>query len=395
VPVARFWIAALLFHAVMLLVSLRIGRAWLARLREPVPAFTWMRALLRHAALFGGVMLLAGLPAVIAPKPAFTLMRFVCQGLFGEGVLLALWLTFVHMERGLILRAAAPGLLAAVLVGAYAEAYHREPLDLQVRHHVVDLTRGAAQAHRLRILHISDIQTPSVGAYEERAIREGLAQKPDLVVLTGDYVHERLRPTRRRATADLRELFRRLCAGAPLGMVAVRGDTDSDWPQVFDGLDVRLLMNDSASIALPGGGTLGLVGVAPRLSHGRDPARTLQVVESAPPADLVIAIGHAPDFVMPLAGQARVDLVLAGHTHGGQVALPFLGPPWISSRLPRRFAGDVHDYHGIPVHVSRGVGMERGTAPQIRFLCPPEICVIDVRYALRGESAPTVAQLSR
>jgi predicted MPP superfamily phosphohydrolase len=97
----------------------------------------------------------------------------------------------------------------------------------------------------------------------------------------------------------------------------------------------------------------------------------------------VIAIGHAPDFVMQLAGGAPVDLVLAGHTHGGQVVLPFVGPPGISSRLPRRFGGDVHDYRGIPVHVSRGVGMERGTAPQIRFLCPPEICVLDVRYALR------------
>jgi len=50
------------------------------------------------------------------------------------------------------------------------------------------------------------------------------------------------------------------------------------------------------------------------------------------------------------------------------------------SRLPRRFAGGLNDYKGIPLHVSRGVGMERGTAPQIRFLCPPEICLLDVYY---------------
>jgi hypothetical protein len=75
-----------------------------------------------------------------------------------------------------------------------------------------------------------------------------------------------------------------------------------------------------------------------------------------------------------------VDLARAGHTHGGQVALPFFGPPITLSRLPRRYAGGLNDYQGIPLHVSRGVGMERGTAPQIRFLVPPEVCVVDVRY---------------
>ena len=80
------------------------------------------------------------------------------------------------------------------------------------------------------------------------------------------------------------------------------------------------------------------------------------------------------------AHTARAHLALAGHTHGGQVVLPFFGPPMTLSRLPRRYAGGLHDYHGLPLHVSRGIGMERGSAPQIRFLCPPEICVIELRY---------------
>jgi predicted MPP superfamily phosphohydrolase len=48
--------------------------------------------------------------------------------------------------------------------------------------------------------------------------------------------------------------------------------------------------------------------------------------------------------------------------------------------LPRRYARGLHLYGQVPLHVSAGIGMERGTAPQVRFLCPPEICVIDVRY---------------
>jgi uncharacterized protein len=75
----------------------------------------------------------------------------------------------------------------------------------------------------------------------------------------------------------------------------------------------------------------------------------------------------------------EIDLVLAGHTHGGQVVLPLLGPPHTAIRLPRRYAGGLNDYGGIALHVSRGIGMERGFAPPVRFLCPPEVCVVDVR----------------
>jgi predicted MPP superfamily phosphohydrolase len=48
--------------------------------------------------------------------------------------------------------------------------------------------------------------------------------------------------------------------------------------------------------------------------------------------------------------------------------------------LPRLYASGLHDYQGMPLHVSAGVGMERGTAPQIRFLCPPEICLLEITY---------------
>ena len=64
--------------------------------------------------------------------------------------------------------------------------------------------------------------------------------------------------------------------------------------------------------------------------------------------------------------------------------IPFFGPPLVLMRLPRVFAGDVHDYAGTPLHVTRGVGMERGTAPQLRFLCRPEICLLTL---VRASSA--------
>ena len=56
------------------------------------------------------------------------------------------------------------------------------------------------------------------------------------------------------------------------------------------------------------------------------------------------------------------------------------GAPFTKTRIARRYASGLNDYEGIPIHVSPGVGMERGTAPQIRFLCPPEVSVLDAVY---------------
>jgi predicted MPP superfamily phosphohydrolase len=117
------------------------------------------------------------------------------------------------------------------------------------------------------------------------------------------------------------------------------------------------------------------------MSRGRDTSDLLALAKSAPARDLRIVIGHNPNFVQDLAeASVGVDLALAGHTHGGQVVLPLFGPPITQMSLPRRYASGLHDYRGIPLHVSAGIGMERGTAPQIRFNCPPEISVIEVRY---------------
>ena len=82
----------------------------------------------------------------------------------------------------------------------------------------------------------------------------------------------------------------------------------------------------------------------------------------------------------------RERLALAGHTHGGQVVIPFFGPPRTAIRLPRRYAGGLNDYRGTPIHISRGVGMERGFDIPIRFLCPPEIGIIDLVLPKRGRT---------
>ncbi len=386
----RFWTSVLVFHGVLLPVTVVLGRRWTREhgRRATVP---WLLLLMRDAGVFAAVTTVAAALAALSVGFDFTLLRLLCQGLFGEGVALALWIAAAHARRGWWLRAALPGAVVAALVAIYWDAYHVEPQSLVVRHHEIDLG-GAPGGHRVRILHLTDIQTARVGPHEEQALRAGLAEKPDLVVLTGDYVQERFDPPRARLAADLRALIGRVGLEAPLGVYAVQGDAEKDCGATLRGTGVTCLNDEAWPLALPDGSRMTLVGLTLDTSRGRSAARLRRIVDGAPSADVTIVFGHRPDFVRALVGDPRVDLVLAGHTHGGQVVLPLVGPPITRSGLPRLYAGGLHDYEGVPLHVSRGVGMERGAAPQIRFGCPPEICVLDVGYG-HARSARRAATL--
>lgn len=376
---SRFWIAAALFHAGFLGVCLIVLRRWLERSRGSNRAGPWLLLLATDALrLLLSAVPLAGLAAVVGPPSGFTLLRFLAQGLFGETLALVVILSTILLARGPRWLGAVVSVVGILLLAVYVEAYHREPTDLHVRTHVVQL--GRFPDRPLRLLHLSDIQTPAVGPYEERVVAEAVALRPDLIVLTGDYVQPRLRPTRARANADLGPLLRRLAAAAPLGAYAVRGDVDVDWPEVIEDTGITPLSGESMRMAVPGGRSLTLVGLTPGMSRGNEPLALEKLLGEAPAADVRIVFGHNPNFVATLADTgAMADLVLAGHTHGGQVVLPFFGAPMTKTNLPRRYASGLFDYEGLALHVSAGVGMERGTAPQVRFLCPPEICLLELR----------------
>ena len=92
---------------------------------------------------------------------------------------------------------------------------------------------------------------------------------------------------------------------------------------------------------------------------------------------------HKPDAIELLHARPA-DLLVAGHTHGGQVSLPLIGPPLTLSSVPRHIAaGGLGELDGTPIYVSTGVGRERGNAPQLRFGVRPSIGIIDLVGAAR------------
>jgi predicted MPP superfamily phosphohydrolase len=96
-----------------------------------------------------------------------------------------------------------------------------------------------------------------------------------------------------------------------------------------------------------------------------------------------ILLFHYPDFAQ-LAAQAHVDLYLAGHTHGGQVRVPFYGALLVNSLVSGEYQMGRYDIEDTTLFVSRGVGFSGGYEPQVRFRCPPEVVLITLRGKLQG-----------
>lgn len=327
---------------------------------RPIPVILWSSVVLANVGLL--------LPVAFGEGP-FGIMRHAAHGLFGLVPLaLSLFAVAVRGWRRIV------ALLVAGLLWAGAfYAFRIEPFSLEVSRHRVpsDELSGA-----LRIAVLADLQTEVIGEYELGVLRRMAALRPDLVILPGDFLHVGTRTEYLEQARRFRDAWRRVGLEPRLGGVAVGGDVDPSglWERLFDGLPVRTL-RASQTIRL---GELSVTGLS--LRDSGDP--TLEV-PGAPGFHIVV--GHRPDYAL---GHVQGDLLLAGHTHGGQVRLPGVGPLVTLSRVPRSWAaGRTALANDRTLIVSRGIGMERGYAPQLRFLCRPELVVVDVEPRRKEDTA--------
>ena len=266
---------------------------------------------------------------------------------------------------------AARGAATALALAAPALSLHAlfvEPNRLQVREEVVPIGAWPAGSAPVRVAHLSDLQTVGECEREHAALREVRRLAPDLIVLTGDYVAGPFFDTRP-AEASARAFLRALRAIAPTIVVAGHSEGEDVRQRVFDGLDLAYLMDAAAEFDYGGGRVLRVIGLDPFKPDLRLPRLP------RPAGGAIVVASHVPDLTTRLEGTA-VDLLLAGHTHGGQVVVPFLGPPVTLSSLPRRYARGLHRMGDHWMNVCAGIGMEGNHAPRIRLFCPPEICLL-------------------
>jgi predicted MPP superfamily phosphohydrolase len=261
-------------------------------------------------------------------------------------------------------------LVAPFLVAVWA--FGIEPGMLVVRHPRIELPGWKSE---LRIAVLSDLHigSPHVGLDKLRTIVEKTnAENPALVVLLGDFVTggpNRRGGVRGGGFVEPEHIAQELKAlRAPLGVYAVLGN--HDW--WYDGERVGKALTDAGIPVLENRavhvGPIWLGGIADFWTREPDVAGTLQQVTSDDP---VVLITHNPDIFPEVP--ARVSLLLAAHTHGGQVNLPIVGRVVTTSRLG--YVAGEYVERGRHLFVTTGIGT---SILPVRFGVPPEIVILTV-----------------
>jgi predicted MPP superfamily phosphohydrolase len=223
--------------------------------------------------------------------------------------------------------------------------------------------------HGFRILHLSDLHIDGVPGLAE-CLAERLSDLDvDLCVLTGDYrfltfgsCHNVYPPMAHLLTA----------VNARHGTVGILGNHDAaEMVPEFERLGIRMLVNESLRLQRDEH-SIWLVGLDDPHYFGCDdlPGALLEVPEEA----FKVLLVHTPEMLED-AAQSGIHLYLCGHTHGGQICLPFLGPVVTHAKCPRKYARGAWQYQQVQGYTSSGVGCSGVLA---RFLCPPELVLIEL-----------------
>ncbi len=260
-----------------------------------------------------------------------------------------------------------------------------EPRRLVVERYLLRLRRLPPSLDGLTIAFLSDfhIQPNGFGVdVGERAVLLANEFNPDIVLLGGDLVHWC------EAVPHLIPVLRRL--KSRYGIFAVLGNHDhncpwrkkepapwggktfsvDEWRKALEQANVHLLVNEATKLEI-NGATFWLVGVDDAYTGRSDLKSSLK---DLPDDAFAILISHSPDIVDD-PNIERVDLVLSGHTHGGQVMLPLLGPFLAPCRDKFRRAQGLTKIGETFLYVSRGIS----AGLPVRFRCPPEVTVLTLK----------------
>jgi predicted MPP superfamily phosphohydrolase len=262
-----------------------------------------------------------------------------------------------------------------VLIGLLPAAWGVlvEPGLLEVRERAVAPAAWPASLAGLRVAAISDVHGGAPHVDEDalrRLVERTNASRPDVIVLLGDYVIHGVPGGRFMEPAQVADLLSGL--RAPLGVFAILGNHDH-WhdalgtASAFEAEGIPMLVNEARRVER-GGVPLWIAGLDDAWAGAPDAAAALRPV---PAGEAVLLLTHNPDIFPTLP--ARATLTLAGHTHGGQVRVPWLGPPIVPSKYGQRYAEGWIVEDGRSMYVTTGVGTS--IAP-VRFLVRPEVALL-------------------
>lgn len=252
-----------------------------------------------------------------------------------------------------------------------ARAAVTEPYMLTIEHQRIALKRLPEAFESFRIVQLSDIHHGpfSDRTQIERAVETANRLKPDIIALTGDYISKE-----RHYAAPCAEMLGKL--RARYGVYAILGNHDH-WvdaallTDLFRAEGINVLINEGMRFEL-NGDAFWLAGVDDTMVGLEDIPLALA---GSREDEMKLLLAHNP-IVLRRAARADVDLVLSGHTHGGQVA--FRSEPSASGGPRKRFLKGLGRLGNTQIYVNRGLGT---VVLPIRYGCPPEVSLLELRRA--------------
>jgi predicted MPP superfamily phosphohydrolase len=238
-----------------------------------------------------------------------------------------------------------------------------------VRHLRLEFAELPPHLSGFRILHLSDLHIDGVEGLAE-ILADHVSDLPvDLCVMTGDYRFKiegpchAVYPRMRRIVDSIR---------ARHGVVGILGNHDcADIAVTLEKVGVRMLINEAVAAGAPDH-RLWVIGVDDPHYYGCDDLAG--ALDGVPDDAFKLLLAHTPEMFGE-AAEAGIDLYLTGHTHAGQICLPWLGPLVSHATCPRQYTYGHWQHGGMQGYTTAGAGC---SLLPVRFQCPPEICVIEL-----------------
>lgn len=278
---------------------------------------------------------------------------------FGQGR------NFFHIENWYSVHALIRNGLRATLL------YHRgrrNARDIGLRRNELRVAGLPRPFDGFTLLHVSDLHLDMSPDLPDALIRAVHGLDYDLCVMTGDFRARTFGPYAA-ALEGLTRLWEVL--HGPVYAVLGNHDTIRMVPEM-ERLGVRLLMNESVALAR-GGSTIHLLGIDDPHYYRADNLE--KALADVPPDSVSLLLAHSPEIYRH-AAHAGIDVMLCGHTHGGQICLPGGRPMMCNARCPRSLCAGAWRFHDLLGYTSAGSGV---SVVDVRLNCPPEVALHTLR----------------
>jgi uncharacterized protein len=219
----------------------------------------------------------------------------------------------------------------------------------------------------LTILHISDLHIDQMPALVDATLPLLRSVRPDICVLTGDFRFEIDGPC-----DPVYPLMRRLLGAisARLGTFGILGNHDAaEIAFHLENMNVRMLVNEAVELTFEKG-SLWLIGLDDPFDYRR--ADLDRAMAGVPQGAFKVLLCHTPELFKE-AAEKGISLYLCGHTHAGQIRLPYLGAIKKNADCPREFVQDFWKYERVSGYTSWGLGC---STVKVRYSCPPEVALL-------------------